>query len=91
MTHQQEISKTLSSSEYSLKIVDVCFWEDNVYFGGDNVYFWGIYVYFGGIQRLWVNTKIFVFFLEFLFFVAGWVLGLCGSGGTIRFPKISKV
>ena len=45
---QQKISKTLNSSNFSLKILNVYFWGTSVYFWGTNVYFWGTNVYFWG-------------------------------------------
>ena len=51
----------------SLKILNVYFWGDKVYFGGNKAYSRGFSKILG--------------FGNCSFFVAGGVLGLCGSGG----------
>ena len=74
---QQEISKNFKFFKNSLKILNVYFWGKSVYFWGKNAYFWGNNVYFGEIR----DSRRFLGFWDFLFFVARGVWGLCGSGG----------
>ena len=56
----------------TLNSSEIPFERHNVYFWGDSVCFWGN----KGFSKMFRC-------LEFLFFVARGVLGLCGSGGPI--------
>ena len=78
---QQEISESRTSSKTTVRPYAPIFSSrgDSHFTPAANVDFWGNKVYFGGNKVYSSGFSKILRFLEFLF-VAGGVLGLCGSG-----------